>query len=53
VLSEFRTRLVQGGAEELLLEALLTVFKEQGWLKEHQKQRTDSAHVQDMRMSHE
>jgi transposase len=45
VLSEFRTRLVQGGAEELLLEAMLTVFKEQGWLKEHQKQRTDSTHV--------
>jgi hypothetical protein len=33
VLSEFRARLVQGGQEAQLLEALLTLFKEKGWLK--------------------
>ncbi|BCL84590.1 IS1182 family transposase [Ktedonobacteria bacterium brp13] len=45
VLCEFRTRLVQGGAEALLLEVMLTTFKERGWLKERQQQRTDSTHV--------
>jgi transposase len=45
VLCEFRKRLVQGGAEQLRLEAMLTVFKERGWLKERQQQRTDSTHV--------
>jgi transposase len=45
VLCEFRKRLVQGGAENLLLELMLTTFKEHGWLKERQQQRTDSTHV--------
>src|SRR5712692_9377608 len=45
ILSDFRKRLVQGGAEQLLLEALLTLFKERGWLKERQQQRTDSTHI--------
>jgi transposase len=45
VLCDFRKRLVQGGAEHLLLDALLALFKEQGWLKERQRQRTDSTHV--------
>jgi len=31
VLSEFRKRLVQGGAEQLLLDALLALYKERGW----------------------
>ncbi len=39
VLSEFRTRLVEGHAEERLLTVMLTLFKERG------KQRTDSTHV--------
>jgi transposase len=29
----------------LLLEALLTLFKERGWLTERQQQRTDSTHI--------
>jgi hypothetical protein len=31
---------VEGGAEQLLLDAMLALFKEQGWLKERQRQRT-------------
>jgi transposase len=45
ILSDFRTRLVEGGAEQVLLDAMLAVFKEQGWLKQRQRQRTDSTHV--------
>lgn len=45
VLSEFRTRLIEGGAEQLLLERLLAVCRERGWLKAGGKQRTDSTHV--------
>jgi transposase len=29
----------------VLLDAMLAVFKEQGWLKQRQRQRTDSTHV--------
>src|SRR6266700_8417414 len=45
LLSDFRKRLIEGEAEQLLLDALLTLFKERGWLKPRQKQRTDSTHV--------
>ena len=45
VLSEFRTRLIEGQAEEQLLTAMLILFKERGWLKARGKQRTDSTHV--------
>lgn len=45
VLSEFRARLVAGNAEQLLLDAMLTLFKERGWLKARGKQRTNSTHV--------
>ena len=45
VLSEFRTRLVAHIAEERLLDALLDLCKERGWLKARGKQRTDSTHV--------
>lgn len=45
VLSEFRTRLSAGQAEEHLLTAMLTLFKERGWLKARGQQRTDSTHV--------
>ena len=41
VLSEFRARLLQGGQEAQLLEALLTLFQEKGWLKARGVQRTD------------
>src|SRR2546427_5435447 len=45
VLSEFRTRLVEGGAEQQLLEGLLALCKERGWLKAGGKQRSDATHV--------
>src|SRR5712692_7437017 len=45
LLSEFRTRLVQGQAENLLLEALLQECEQHGWLKAGGRQRTDSTHV--------
>src|SRR5260370_38726881 len=45
VLSEFRTRLVQWGEEHLLLDTLLALCKERGWLKARERQRTDSTHV--------
>src|SRR5579859_2944126 len=45
VLSEFRTRLVEGGIERLLLDRLLERCQERGWLKAHGRQRTDSTHV--------
>src|SRR5947209_614619 len=45
LLSDFRQRLIEGGAEQVLLDAMLAVFKEQGWLKQRQRQRTDSTHI--------
>jgi transposase len=45
VLSEFRSRLVEGGKERLLLEKLLEGCKERGYLKVRAKARTDSTHV--------
>jgi transposase len=45
VLSEFRTRLVQTGAEHRLLDVLLDEAKARGWLKARGRQRTDSTHV--------
>jgi transposase len=45
VLSEFRTRLLKAGAEQLLFDTLLTKLREQGWLKARGRQRTDSTHV--------
>jgi transposase len=45
ILSDFRQRLIEGGAEQVLLDAMLAVCKEQGWLKPRQRQRTDSTHV--------
>jgi transposase len=45
VLSEFRTRVVTGGVEHLLLETLLTLLQDHGMLKARGKQRTDSTHV--------
>lgn len=45
VLSEFRARLVSGQSETLLLDKMLTRFKECGLVKARGKQRTDSTHV--------
>ncbi len=45
VLSEFRARLIEGGAEQQLFEGLLSRFREKGLLKAPQKQRTDSTHI--------
>jgi transposase len=45
VLSEFRARLVEHHAEHLLLEKMLTLFGQKGWLKARGRQRTDSTHV--------
>ncbi len=45
VLSEFRTRVLAGGAEAQVLTQLLEHCKAQGWLRERQRQRTDSTHV--------
>jgi transposase len=45
VLSEFRSRLIENHAEGLLLEKMLTLFQQKGWLKARGRQRTDSTHV--------
>jgi transposase len=45
VLSEFRTRLVAGGAESLVLERMLARFKARGLVKAGGRARTDSTHV--------
>ncbi len=45
VLSEFRARLIDQHAESLLLEKMLTLFGQKGWLKARGRQRTDSTHV--------
>jgi transposase len=44
-LCEFRARLLEGGAEQLLLERVLERFGEKGWVKARGRQRTDSTHV--------
>jgi transposase len=46
VLSEFRSRLIQGGLEDVILTAILDICREKGLLKERGKQRTDSTHVE-------
>ena len=45
VLSEFRSRLLNDGIEQQLLDTMLTVFKACGLIKNRGKQRTDSSHV--------
>src|SRR6185437_2159362 len=45
VLSEFRSRLIEGGAERLLLDTLLQHLRDQGLVKAKGRQRTDSTHV--------
>src|SRR3954451_17408191 len=45
VLSEFRTRLVQGSAEQMLLDVLIERGRDRKWLAARGRQRTDSTHV--------
>jgi transposase len=45
VLCGFRVRLIDKHAEERLLETMLTLFQQKGWLKARGRQRTDSTHV--------
>jgi transposase len=45
VLSEFRTRLVEGQAELLLFETMLTCLRNKGLLKARGRMRTDSTHI--------
>lgn len=44
-LSEFRTRLIQGGIERVLLDRLLEQCRDRSWLTASGRQRTDSTHV--------
>ena len=45
ILSEFRSRLIVGAAEERLLTAMLDRFTDRGLLKSRGHQRTDSTHI--------
>jgi transposase len=45
VLCEFRTRLIEGNAEQLLFERLLERFRAHKLLRERGRQRTDSTHI--------
>lgn len=45
VLCEFRQRLVEGEAEQHVLQPLLDLALARGWIKPRGKQRTDSTHV--------
>jgi transposase len=45
VLTEFRTRLVNGQSKHLLLDTMLERFQQRGLLKARGKQRTDSTYV--------
>lgn len=45
VLSEFRSRLIDGNHASILLEALLEQLKGQGLIKARGRQRTDSTHI--------
>lgn len=45
ILSDFRRRLSEAGAEDLILSPILQLARERGWLKAGGKQRTDSTHV--------
>lgn len=45
VLSEFRSRLLSGSAEQMLLNILLDKCRERKWLKAKGRHRTDATHV--------
>jgi transposase len=46
-LSEFRTRLIAGGSEKLLLDKMLQRLRARGLVRARGRQRTDSTHVLD------
>jgi len=45
VLSEFRTRLIEGQMEYVLFETMLTCLKQRGLIKAGGRPRTDATHV--------
>jgi len=45
VLSRFRTRLLEHGAERLVFEKVLEWVRSMGFVKKHGKQRSDSTHI--------
>ena len=45
VLSEFRSRLIEGEMEYVLFETMLTCLKQRGLIKAGGRQRTDATHV--------
>jgi len=45
ILSEFRARLVEHEKSQLLLDEILKIFKDKGWIKARGQQRTDSIHI--------
>lgn len=45
VLCEFRARLLEGGSEQQLLDTVLAICRDRGWLHARGRQRTDSTHV--------
>ena len=45
ILSDFRQRLLAAEAQELILEPILQLCRERGWLKAGGKQRTDATTV--------
>src|SRR5438105_15001460 len=45
ILSDFRQRLLSAQAQDLILEPILRLCRERGWLKAGGKQRTDAAAV--------
>jgi transposase len=45
ILTDFRQRLLAAEAQDLILEPILQLARERGWLKAHGKQRTDATAV--------
>ena len=45
ILTDFRQRLTDAGAQEVILEPILQIARTRGWLKAGGKQRTDATHV--------
>ena len=45
IVCEFRARLVNGEATDLVLDQLLDVLKQNGMVKDRGRQRTDSTHI--------
>jgi len=45
ILSDFRQRVLAGQAQDLILEPILQLCRQRGWLKAHGKQRTDATAI--------